>query len=112
MVTAATAAAQDARDMPSNAAVDAQSDSERVLRRGERRVKLAFDQESWVEIRDRDERVIFSQLNHPGTRQLVQGVPPFSIVVGNAHGVRMTYNDKQVDLMPFTKIDVARLILE
>jgi cytoskeleton protein RodZ len=107
-VTASTAAAQSVAAMPPAAAAD----TVRFLKRGERRVRLAFEQESWVEIRDRDERVIFSQLNSPGTQQLVQGVPPFSIVVGNAHGVRMTYNDKLVDLMPYTKIDVARLILE
>jgi cytoskeleton protein RodZ len=79
---------------------------------GERQVRLAFDQESWVEIRDRNERVIFSQLNRPGTQQLVSGLPPFSIVVGNSHGVRMLYDDKPVDLARHTRIDVARLILQ
>jgi len=74
-------------------------------------VRLVFGDESWVEIRDRNERVIFSKLNRPGTRQLVNGLPPFSIVVGNAHGVRLTYDERQVDLAPHTKIDVARLIL-
>jgi len=112
VVAATAAAARSVQDTPPEVAAGAQADAERLLKRGERRVKLAFDQESWVEIRDRDERVIFSQLNRPGTQQLVQGVPPFSIVVGNAHGVRMIYNDKPVDLMPYTKIDVARLILE
>jgi cytoskeleton protein RodZ len=80
-------------------------------RRGEKELKLAFNQECWVEIRDRNEKVLFSQLNSPGTQQAVSGVPPFSIVVGNAHGVRLTYDDKPVDLAPHTKIDVARLIL-
>ena len=81
-------------------------------RPGERQVRMNFNDESWVEIRDRSERVIFSQLNRPGTQQSVQGYPPFSVVVGNAHGVRMTYDDKPVDLAPHTKIDVARLILQ
>lgn len=81
-------------------------------RRGEREVRLAFNQECWVEIRDRNERVIFSQLNRPGTQQSVSGLPPFSVVVGNAHGVELTYDDKPVDLAPHTKVDVARLILQ
>ena len=84
---------------------------ERAPKRGEKLVRLNFDQESWVEIRDRNERVIFSQLNRPGTAQKVIGLPPLSIVVGNAHGVRMTYDDQPVDLASYTKIDVARLIL-
>lgn len=81
-------------------------------RRGEREVRLAFSQECWVEIRDRNERVIFSQLNRPGTQQSVSGLPPFSVVVGNAQGVELTYDDKPVDLAPHTKVDVARLILQ
>jgi cytoskeleton protein RodZ len=84
----------------------------RAPRRGEKQVRLDFDRESWVEIRDRNEKVIFSQLNPPGTSQQVAGLPPLSVVVGNAHGVRMTFDDQPVDLESHTKIDVARLILE
>jgi cytoskeleton protein RodZ len=80
-------------------------------KRGERQVKLAFNQECWVEIRDRNEKIIFSQLNRPGTQQSISGLPPFSVILGNAHGVQLTYDDKPVDLAPHTKIDVARLIL-
>lgn len=79
---------------------------------GERQVHLVFEQESWVEIRDREERVIFSQLNQPGTQQYVSGLPPFSVVVGNAHGVRMTFDEKPVDLARHTRTDVARLTLQ
>ena len=79
---------------------------------GERQVRLDFDDESWVEIRDRNERVIFSQLNRPGTQQFIHGLPPFSVVVGNAQGVRLTYDERPVDLSVHTKIDVARLILQ
>ncbi len=44
--------------------------------------------------------------------QEVSGLPPLSVVVGNAHGVKMTYGDQPVDLARHTKIDVARLVLE
>jgi cytoskeleton protein RodZ len=93
-------------------AVTERAEAERSPRPGERVVRLDFDRESWVEIRDRNERVIFSQLNRPGTHQIVQGLPPFSIVVGNAHGVRLTYDGAPVDLALHTKVDVARLILQ
>lgn len=97
---------------PAAAPADAQQEALRPQRPGERQVKLDFDEESWVEIRDRDDRIIFSQLNRPGTQQFVHGLPPFSIVVGNAHRVRLTYDDRPVDLAQHTKIDVARLILQ
>ena len=81
-------------------------------RAGERRVRLVFREESWVEIRDRQDRVIFSQLNPAGTAQEVSGLPPLSIVVGNSQGVQMTYGEQPVDLARHTKVDVARLTLE
>ena len=79
---------------------------------GERQVTLVFEDESWVEIRDRDGKVILWQLNLPGTRQVVSGRPPLSFVIGNAHGVRLTYDDRPVDLAPYTRTDVARMTLE
>jgi cytoskeleton protein RodZ len=78
----------------------------------EKRIELVFDRECWVEIRDADGRVLFSQLNRPGTRREVAGDGPFSLVIGNAAGVRVRYNDADVDLKPFTRTDVARLTLE
>jgi len=108
----AMAAAETVRDAPAPGAGGAQPDPITLPGPGEKQVTLAFDQESWVEIRDRNERIIFSQLNRPGTEQQVSGLPPLSVVVGNSHGVRMTYGDEPVDLARHTKIDVARLILE
>ena len=90
----------------------AKPDSPVPPKRGEKLVRLDFTQECWVEIRDRNERIVFSQLNRPGTIQEVSGLPPLSVVVGNAHGVKMTYGDQPVDLARHTKIDVARLVLE
>lgn len=77
-----------------------------------KRIELDFNRESWVEIRDAEGRIVFSQLNPPGTRRKVEGVAPFSLVIGNAHGVKLRYNESDVDLAPFTRTDVARLTLE
>jgi cytoskeleton protein RodZ len=77
-----------------------------------KRIELVFTDESWVEIRDAEGRVVFSQLNAPGTRRRVEGAAPFSLVIGNAAGVRLRYNDADIDLAPFTRVDVARLTLK
>ena len=79
---------------------------------GERLMHLVFDQESWVEIRDAAGNVIFSQLNQAGSERRIYGRPPLSLIVGNAHGVRLTYNEQPVDLERHTKVDVARFTLE
>jgi cytoskeleton protein RodZ len=87
-------------------------DEEPIPASDERQVHMVFDQASWVEIRDRSGKAIFSQLNAPGTEQRVNGRPPLAVVVGNAHGVRLTYDERPVNLALHTRIDVARLRLQ
>lgn len=87
-------------------AVDAAETGERAT------LRMVFDQESWVEIKDRNGNTIFGQLSPAGSRRSVSGEPPFEVVVGNAAGVRLTYKDETVDLSAHTQVDVARLTLE
>ena len=91
-------------------AAPAAANARRTL--NEHRVRFRFAQSSWVEIRDRAGRKIFSQFNPAGTEQVVSGMPPLTLVVGNAKGVNLTYNEQPVDLGPHTKVDVARLTLD
>lgn len=79
---------------------------------GERELRLRFEEESWVEIRDRDGKVIFSKLNRPGAEERVVGAPPLKLVIGNARGVRLEMDNQPVDLAPHTRVAVARLTLQ
>ncbi len=75
-------------------------------------VRMIFDQESWVEIKDGTGKSIFGQLNAAGSRRSVSGEPPLSVVVGHAAGVRLFRDDRTIDLAPHTLVDVARLTLD
>ena len=75
-------------------------------------VRMIFEQDSWVEIKDRAGNTIFGQLNSAGSRRSVSGERPLTVVVGNAAGVRLFQGDKSIDLAPYTRVDVARLTLE
>jgi cytoskeleton protein RodZ len=77
----------------------------------ERQLHMRFDQDSWVEIRDGNNKVIFAKLSRAGRQERVTGTPPFEVTVGNARGVRLKYEDKPVDLAPYTGVAVARLTL-
>lgn len=79
---------------------------------GGARIQLDFQRESWVEIKDRGGRTLLSQLNSAGTQKVIEGAPPFSVIIGNAASVRLRYNDVPVDLRPHVKVEVARLTLE
>lgn len=81
-------------------------------RAGVAEVKMMFQAQSWVEVRDRDDRIVFSQLNPAGAVQQVHAQPPLNVVIGNAGGVKVIYNGKPVDLTPHTRVEVARLTLD
>jgi len=75
-------------------------------------LRFVFEKESWVEVRDRDNKVIFSQRGSAGLEQVVSGSGPFSLVIGFAPGVKLFWHGQAVDLVPHTRGDVARLVLE
>lgn len=77
-----------------------------------RGLHFTFNNESWVEVRDALGKVVYSRLNAPGSESVVQGEPPFSIVIGGASGVQLSYNGNRVDIASYMSEDVARLRLE
>jgi cytoskeleton protein RodZ len=100
------------RSQPGAAPTTAQAAAPARRAPGEQIVRLHFTRASWVEIRDRNGHKIFSQLNEPGTDQVISGLAPLSLVVGNANGVQLTHNEQPVNLGPYIKVDVARLTLK
>jgi cytoskeleton protein RodZ len=78
----------------------------------ERRLRFRFEGESWVEVRDARGRVLFQQLNAPGSEAEVTAKPPFTIVVGNAPDVELLMNGEAFDLEPHTRVAVARFKVE
>jgi cytoskeleton protein RodZ len=77
-----------------------------------RRLLLRFERESWVEVRSRGGKLLMQGLNPAGSERAVEGSPPFTLVIGNAQHVRLSYDDKQIDLAPHVKVEVARFTLE
>jgi cytoskeleton protein RodZ len=75
-------------------------------------LQFAFSGISWVEVRDANNRIIYSGNSTPDSRQVVRGRPPFQLVIGNAQTVKLRYEDRTIDLQPYTRVDVARLTLD
>lgn len=75
-------------------------------------LRFLFDKDSWIEVRDRDNKVVFSQRQAAGGEQAVSGQGPLSLTIGYAPGVRLFWRGQPVDLAPHTRGDVARLVLE
>jgi cytoskeleton protein RodZ len=77
-------------------------------------IRLSFEGDSWVEVKDGRGKLLLSRINRPGTEQVLRGKPPFSLTIGNAAEVKLVYNNKPVDLARYTNAygGTARLSLE
>lgn len=71
-----------------------------------------FDDNAWVEITDGTGQILQRNVNKKGWTLALSGQPPFTLVIGNAARVRMTYNGRPLDLKPYIDDSVARLSLE
>jgi cytoskeleton protein RodZ len=75
------------------------------------KIKLSFIGESWIDLRDKSGRTIYKQTGQTGNEQIISGASPLTLTVGKAINVKVFYNDRPIDLVPYTNGDVARLTL-
>ena len=78
---------------------------------GVHRLVIRCEEEAWIEVKDANDRMLVSSLNPKGAERVVQSRGPLTLVIGNAQHVRMTHNDRPVDLTPHTKLAIARFTL-
>jgi cytoskeleton protein RodZ len=62
------------------------------------RLYFTFSQACWVEIVDATDQTIVSSLRKENSDLLVEGIAPFSIVLGNISGTTLRFNDELVSL--------------
>lgn len=72
---------------------------------------LHFKEASWTEIYDADgKRLLYGMINK-GERLEIEGKQPFSILFGNAAGVKVVFRDKEFDHARFIRNDVAQFVI-
>lgn len=94
----------------STASTARQAPAESVTTAG--KIVLKFSQASWAEVRDASNERLLHQSFHAGREIEVVGMPPFSVFLGNAGGVRMEYNGKPFDITPHQTGLYARFVIE
>jgi len=72
---------------------------------------LRASAESWVEVIDAQDNIVFSRVMQAGESVAVDGRPPLRLRIGNAGGTVVTFRGQPVDLAPYTRVNVARLEL-
>ena len=83
----------------------------RITSDGNDRLKFAFTDDCWVEIKDAQGTSIYSDLSKSGDALELVGRPPFHILLGNAPAVTLAFNDERVALSPHTRNNVGTLVL-
>ena len=79
---------------------------------GEVTLVLKFNAASWVEVKDGNGVAIYLQTGTAGTSQTIAGTPPLDVAIGNAAGVGVTFRGQPVDVAPYTRANIARLLLK
>ena len=75
-------------------------------------LSLAFTAQTWVSVTDKSGKVVYEKMSHNGDKDIVNGTPPFNLVIGNASATKLSFGGKDVDLTAYTKNNVARITLE
>lgn len=75
-------------------------------------MNFEFGEGAWVDVRDGTGQILHRHMNGKGTTLALSGQPPFTLVLGNAAHIRMTYKGRPVELTPYIDGNVARFSLE
>ena len=75
-------------------------------------LEFAFVGDCWVEVFDREGRIVHMDMSLAGDALRLQGEAPFSIRLGNAPATTLAFNGEPVELAPHTRANVANLVLE
>lgn len=75
-------------------------------------IRFEFAEPGWINVRDHDGKEIVSKTVAANGSEVIEGTPPFKVVIGNMSGTQVFFKDQQVDLAPYAKANVARFTLE
>jgi len=73
---------------------------------------MRFSADSWIEVRDGAGALLLTGTQPPGTVRELTGELPFSLTIGNAGTVTVTWRGAPIDLVPHMRQGVARFRIE
>jgi cytoskeleton protein RodZ len=83
----------------------------RITDGGDDRLAFSFSDDCWVEVKSTSGASLYSDLNRAGTELALVGQGPFRILLGYAPGATLVFNGEPVSLAPYTRNNVATLVL-
>jgi cytoskeleton protein RodZ len=74
-------------------------------------LKLRFVGPSWAEVKDAEGKVLHSQHNSAGAEFVIEGTPPFYVVIGDTTKATVEVRGETYDMAPHTRQNVARFTI-
>jgi len=75
-------------------------------------IKLVFNKEVWLRIKDKDNKTVFEGLNKAATEKTIDLKKPLTFRVGNAQGLGLIIDNKAVDITSYINGSIANFTLE
>jgi cytoskeleton protein RodZ len=73
-------------------------------------LELRFQDESWLRVRDANDRTLMNELVSAGARERIEGEAPLELFVGYAQGVEVTWRGEPIDLDDATRSNNTALV--
>ncbi|MFS1524219.1 RodZ domain-containing protein [Microbulbifer sp. 2304DJ12-6] len=74
-------------------------------------LRLRFDEDAWIEVKDAGGVVLLAGVQEGGTSKSLDGRAPFELMLGNARATHVVYLEKTVDSEPIGNRRTRRLIV-
>ncbi|MFA0810703.1 RodZ domain-containing protein [Microbulbifer epialgicus] len=74
-------------------------------------LRLSFDQDSWIEVKDAGGVVLLAGVQEAGTSKALEGRAPFELMLGNARATKVVYREQTIDSDPIGNRRTRRLIV-
>ena len=83
----------------------------RLTEFGDNTIDLTFSEDCWFEIRTAQGDLLYADLGRSGQSRRYTGAAPFRLKLGFSPGVSLIFNDELIDLEPYTRQEVALILL-
>lgn len=101
--------AEPAEVKPAEATAEAENQNVQSAETAEDTLSFRFSEDCWVEVSNARGTVIHADLAKAGQSLTVEGEAPFSVMLGNARAVALSYNGNEVAVNPTAGRRTARL---
>ncbi len=79
-----------------------------------RPIHIVFNEDTWMEIKDKNGELLLSRMNTAGSEKWIGGGQrtPYQVTIGKAKAVRLYYHGREVDLSKYNQTGLVHLVLE